>query len=77
MAGLEAKAHRMVFALRAAYDSALEDADILVTPCAPTVAMPHPDPNGADGKGASILNRLNASVGLTSNTCPFNTTGHP
>lgn len=47
-AGLEAKAHRMVFALRAAYDSALEHVDILITPCAPTVAMPHPDPNGAD-----------------------------
>ncbi|KAJ5502091.1 Amidase [Penicillium fimorum] len=76
-AGLEAKAHRMVFALRAAYDSALEHVDILVTPCAPTVAMPHPDPNGPDGKRASVLERLGVAVGLTSNTCPFNVTGHP
>ncbi|KAJ5511005.1 Amidase [Penicillium expansum] len=76
-AGLEAKAHRMVFALRAAYDSALEHVDILVTPCAPTVAMPHPDPNGPDGRRASVLDRLGVAVGLTSNTCPFNVTGHP
>ncbi|CAI7606674.1 unnamed protein product [Penicillium palitans] len=75
--GLEAKAHRMVFALRAAYDSALENVDILITPCAPTVAMPHPDPNGPDGRRASILDRLGVAVGLTSNTCPFNVTGHP
>ncbi|KAJ5150626.1 Amidase [Penicillium coprophilum] len=76
-AGLEAKAHRMVFALRAAYDSALEHVDILVTPCAPTVAMPHPDPNGLDGRRTSILDRLGVAIGLTSNTCPFNVTGHP
>ncbi|KAJ5373493.1 Amidase [Penicillium concentricum] len=76
-AGLEAKAHRMVFALRAAYDSALENFDILVTPCAPTVAMPHPDPNGPDERRASILDRLGVAIGLTSNTCPFNVTGHP
>ncbi|KAJ5231075.1 hypothetical protein N7489_011783 [Penicillium chrysogenum] len=75
--GLEAKAHRLVFALRAAYDAALQHVDILVTPCAPTVAMPHPDPNGPDGRRASILDRLGVAVGLTSNTCPFNVTGHP
>ena len=67
----------MVFALRAAYDSALDHVDILVTPCAPTVAMPHPDPNGPDGGRASVLDRLGVAVGLTSNTCPFNVTGHP
>lgn len=76
-AGLEAKAHRMVFALRAAYDAALENVDILVTPCAPTVAMPHPYANGPDGRRASVLDRLGVAVGLTSNTCPFNVTGHP
>ncbi|KAI5304874.1 hypothetical protein KEM56_005785, partial [Ascosphaera pollenicola] len=76
-AGLEAKAHRLVFALRAAYDSAFEKVDILVTPCAPTVAMPHPDPNGPNGERASVLDRLGVAVGVTSNTCPFNVTGHP
>lgn len=75
-AGVEAKAHRMVFELRAAYDSALEHVDILVTPCAPTVAMPHPD-SIIGGKKASILDRLGVAIGLTSNTCPFNVTGHP
>ncbi|KAJ5922813.1 hypothetical protein N7516_010516 [Penicillium verrucosum] len=74
---LEAKAHRMVFALRAAYDSALEHLDVLITPCAPTVAMIHPDPNGPDGRRASVLDRLDVAVGLTRNTCPFNVTGHP
>lgn len=70
-AGVEGKAHRKVFELRAAYDRALEDVDVLVTPCAPTLAMPHPDPQGA------ILEKLGSSIGVTSNTCPFNVTGHP
>ncbi|KAK1572878.1 amidase [Colletotrichum navitas] len=70
-ASIEAKAHRKVFELRAAYDVALAQVDVLVTPCAPTVSMPHPDP------GASIMERLKPAIGLTSNTCPFNITGHP
>ncbi|KAH8657781.1 amidase signature domain-containing protein [Xylariales sp. PMI_506] len=68
---IEAKAHRKVFELRAAYDAALREVDILVTPCAPTIAMPHPRPQD------SILERLKPAIGLTSNTCPFNITGHP
>ncbi|ETS74587.1 hypothetical protein PFICI_13071 [Pestalotiopsis fici W106-1] len=68
---LEAKAHRMVFELRAAYDEALKDVDVLVTPCAPTVAVPHPEP------GDRGLRRLNSIIGVTNNTCPFNITGHP
>lgn len=70
-AGVEAKAHRKVFELRDAYDAALEEVDVLVALCAPTVAMPHP---GASG---SIMEKLAPAVGLTSNTCPFNVTGHP
>ncbi|GJD05429.1 putative amidase [Colletotrichum higginsianum] len=68
---IEAKAHRKAFQLRAAYDAALAQVDVLVTPCAPTVSMPHPDP------GTSILERLKPAIELTSNTCPFNITGHP
>lgn len=68
---LETKAHRKVFQLRAAYDAALREVDVLVLPCAPTPSMPHPDPD------AGILEKLASAVGLTSNTCPFNDTGHP
>lgn len=73
-AGIEAKAHRKVFELRAAYDRALEEVDILITPCAPTVAMPHPKPSAT---ASSIMERLAPAIGLTSNTCHFNVTGHP
>lgn len=74
---LEAKAHRKVFELRAAYDAALEEVDVLITPCASTVAMPHPKEAVVDGKKTPILERLGVAVGATSNTCPFNVTGHP
>ncbi|KAJ4181270.1 hypothetical protein NW767_014178 [Fusarium falciforme] len=53
--GLEAKAHRKVFELRAAYDRALEDVDVLVAPCAPSVAMPHPDLSTGGEEGSHIL----------------------
>lgn len=75
--GLEAKAHRKVFELRAAYDRVLEDVDVLVAPCAPSVAMPHPDLSTGGEGGSHILEKLSIAIGLTSNTCPFNVTGHP
>lgn len=75
--GLEAKAHRKVFELRAAYDAALAGVDVLVTPCAPTAAMPHPNQETVGGKMPPILKRLGVAIGVTSNTCPFNITGHP
>ncbi|VUC27449.1 unnamed protein product [Clonostachys rosea] len=74
---IQAKAHRKVFELRNAYDQALNDVDVLVTPCAPTVAMPHPKAAESEDPSASILDRLATAVGVTSNTCPFNVTGHP
>lgn len=70
--GEEGKAHRRIFELRAAYDKALAEVDVLITPCAPTIAKPHPDPSEKD-----IMERLKAAVGVTNNTCPFNVTGHP
>lgn len=69
---VEAKAQRKVFELRSAYDSAFDEVDVLVTPCAPTVAMPHPQM-----EGSTVLDKLSVLVGLTNNTCPFNVTGHP
>lgn len=74
---VEAKAHRKVLELRAAYDRAFEDVDILITPCAPTVAMPHPPSTNSKGERSTVLERLKVAVGLTNNTCPFNVTGHP
>ncbi|KAH7176821.1 amidase signature domain-containing protein [Dactylonectria macrodidyma] len=74
---LEAKAHRKVFELRAAYDEALEKVDVLITPCAPTVSMPHPPLDNGKGERSSILEKLGVAVGVTNNTCPFNITGHP
>ncbi|KAL1871332.1 hypothetical protein VTK73DRAFT_2086 [Phialemonium thermophilum] len=76
-AGIEAKAHRKVFELRDAYDRALEQVDVLITPCAPTLAMPHPGTPHHQANGPSVMDRLNPAIGLTSNTCPFNVTGHP
>ncbi|KAF3396200.1 Amidase [Penicillium rolfsii] len=75
---VEAKAHRKVFELRAAYDHAFTQVDLLVTPCAPTVAMPHPKMQGDDeGPESSIMEKLSSAVGVTTNTAPFNVTGHP
>lgn len=75
---VEAKAHRKVFELRAAYDEAFMQVDILVTPCAPTVAMPHPTMHtNEDGSHSSVIDKLSAAVGVTTNTAPFNVTGHP
>jgi amidase len=73
----EAKAHRKIYELRAAYDKAFEEYDILVTPTVPTVAMPHPKLKFTDGEGSSVMEKLSLSIGSTFNTCPFNATGHP
>lgn len=74
---VEAKAHRKAFELRAAYDQAFSHVDILVTPCAPTVAMPHPKMQAdADGP-ATVMEKLSVAIGVTTNTAPFNVTGHP
>lgn len=74
----EAKAHRKCFELRAAYDKALEEFDVLVTPTTTRVAPPHPKMKFTDGgKGSSVMEKLTLSIGSSTNTCPFNVTGHP
>ncbi|KAJ6447274.1 Amidase [Purpureocillium lavendulum] len=77
--GLGARAHRKCFELRNAYDDALELVDVLVAPCTPTVAMPHPGTGDGEArvKRLGVLEKLKPAVGLTCNTCPFNVTGHP
>src|SRR5205823_1883780 len=48
------------------------------TPCAPTVAMPHPKMQAdASGPASSVMEKLSVAVGVTTNTAPCNVTGHP
>ncbi|KAI9899848.1 hypothetical protein N3K66_004110 [Trichothecium roseum] len=73
----QAKAHRHVFQLRKAYDDALQDFDVLVTPTVTTVAPPHPDMRPAADGGSSVLDKAKLALGSMNNTCQFNATGHP
>lgn len=73
----QAKAHRHVFQLREAYDLALKDYDVLVTPTCPTVAPPHPDLRPEREGGSGVMEKMMLAVGSTNNTCPFNASGHP
>lgn len=76
-AEVQAKAHRHVLELRAAYDKALEEFDVLITPTTPTVAPPHPDLRPEADGGSTILDKIKLAVGATNNTAPFNASGHP
>lgn len=75
------KAHRHVLELRAAYDNALKDFDVLITPTTPTVAPLLPNlaqTSEADGTTPSSVERLlRLAAGSTNNTSPFNASGHP
>ena len=68
---LLAKATNLSRQLRDAYDAVLRDYDVLLTPTLPYVATSHCEP------GDSPLAQIKKQVGLTSNTCQFNQTGHP
>ncbi|KAF2656972.1 amidase [Lophiostoma macrostomum CBS 122681] len=68
---LLAKATNLSRKLRAAYDATLEDYDVLITPTLPYIATSHSPPD------ATPLEQIAKQVGLTSNTCQFNQTGHP
>lgn len=68
---LLAKATNLSRQLRDAYDTALQSYDVLITPTLPYVATSHCEPD------ASPLEQIKKQVGLTSNTCQFNQTGHP
>ena len=74
---VQAKALRHVLQVRAAYDQALEEFDVLITPTTPAVAPPHPDLRPEAEGGSTVLDKIKLSVGATNNTNPFNVTGHP
>ena len=57
--------------LRARYDEALAEVDVLAMPTTPTTADPLP---AAD---ASLEQRFALAVGTVVNTAPFDLTGHP
>jgi amidase len=69
--GLLSKATNLSRQLRDSYDAAFKEVDVLVSPTLPYVATSHPEP------GAPPLEQIKKQVGLTSNTCQFNQTGHP
>jgi len=68
---LLAKATNLSRQLRKAYDDALETYDILITPTLPYIATSHAPSD------ATPLDQIAKQIGLTSNTCQFNQTGHP
>lgn len=57
--------------LRDSYDAWLKEVDLLITPTLPYIATSHCAPD------AGPLEQIAKQVGLTSNTCQFNQTGHP
>ncbi len=66
-----AKAQNLAHTLRAAYDTALREADVLVMPTLPMKATKIPPP------GASREEYVARALEMIPNTCPFDVTGHP
>jgi amidase len=65
------KAVNRVRTLRAAYDAALRDVDVLLMPTTPQKAQPLPDP--ADG----VAEYCRRATEMFANTCGFDVTHHP
>ncbi|KAK7533343.1 amidase signature domain-containing protein [Phyllosticta citribraziliensis] len=70
-ASLASKAMMHVHELRAAYDRALEEVDVLITPVITRMHSQHPSLDG------SVEDKMKPAIGSTLNTCQFNVTGHP
>jgi len=66
-----AKARNLARTLRAAYDEALRDVDVLAMPTTPQKATKLP------GAGASKGETVGHALNMIQNTCPTNVTGHP
>lgn len=65
-----AKAQNLVPVLRAAYDQALKDVDILIMPTIPMKAMPIPFEN-------TVAEYFKTALGMIQNTAPFDCSHHP
>jgi len=66
-----AKAQNLALTLRAAYNAALQDADLLVMPTTPMKATALPPAT------ASRPEYVARALEMINNTCPFDVTGHP
>ncbi len=66
-----AKAQNLLRGVRAAYDAALSDHDVLVMPTTPMKALPIPGPNPTPEEVMST------ALPMIGNTAPFDGTGHP
>ncbi len=66
-----AKAQLLLARMRAAYDAALGDYDVLAMPTIPFRATAHPDQN------ATLHDRIALALPMVGNASPFNATGHP
>jgi amidase len=66
-----ARSQNLARTLAAAYDRALSEVDVLVAPTIPFTAPRHPAP---DASRAAVIS---TAYGMTTNTSPFNVTGHP
>lgn len=76
------KAHMHVWELRAAYDKALEEVDVLLLPINPTPSPKHPastvkSDENPKGLSERIMDLFEPAIGNTLNTSGFNVTGHP
>jgi amidase len=69
--GLLAKATNLSRKLRDEYDAALAKYDVLIAPNLPYIANSHVS------QDSKPLEKIGRQVGLTSNTAPFNQSGHP
>lgn len=79
---LTRKSYMHIFELRAAYDKALEQVDVLLAPVTPTVGPKIPDgafqtEDNRYGFSDRILDLFEPIIGNTLNTAPFNVSGHP
>jgi len=66
-----AKSQNLARQLKAAYDAALADFDLLLMPTLPLTATPIPKP------GAPVEEVVGRAFEMLPNTCPFDVTGHP